>query len=1097
MKIRTSLPLGLLIGLSFTSINAQAVLSVVQESLLTELQRQPLLIEDVKHPAFSWALLGNERNEKQTAYRIIVAKSSNLIDSEGRYSSGKAVVWDSGKVMSDRASAVQYAGPQLDKATRYYWSVQVWDQHDRVTPFAAMSRFDTALKGDWQAKPVWYNSPQWRDYTVEFDLNIVDTAAGFYLRASEAGAYKYQFRLAPDNKSAASLVKFKKTVNGDIPVGKPVLITNQAISLQENTYSHIKIDLKGDTLTTYINGIVVDKTQDSSFGEGAVGIWAEQPDHQFKLKNIAIKTSDNLLYQNTFDGRLGSPFAIPAASIEDNELVVGVAKDSAFYKEFAKADAVMETQPDWVFFRKSFQPKNKPIDRAVLYATGQTPEDTRQYVYKVNVNGKFAGLGPVRGYDNQHFYNAFDVTSLIRQGEENALGALAFTYGKNKSFLAELRIHYQDGDSQIIMTDESWKVTDGTSTFPYVGDVHAAGALSWVGFRYPHENIIAQNYPTGFDSAGFDDQSWNKPRTLPPIDNLTGYPAENLTQVEVKPRNVTQLGKGHFLLDYGTTVVGGMKLSIDNLSSSGNEVTIKTGETLTDAGGVKWQTAALINNLDKWQLKAGAQTLEQFGFRVFRYAEISGLPASIGVETLNAHLSALALRYPFNDNAATFSSSNNTLNDIWAFSKESIKVLNHDLYVDSPNRERAPYEADTYIQQLSNYQLDKGYPLARLSTEWLIDHSTWPMEWKIYNILNAWNDYLYTGDDRLIRDNYERLKGKLPAKLSAGFDEKTGLVTADYGNGAPGPDHDIVDWPASLRAGYQFSDTHNVTNAFFFKGTETLAAMAGVLGKRQDEIHYRQLAESAARGFRSGFYDVHSKAFKDNIGGKMHLSSQANAFGVAFGIATAEQAKNAATFLTGKNKLEGSVYSALFALSTMTENGQGAEAINQITGLNDDGSIRHNSHNWRHMMALGSGSTMEAWNESDDLTVSHSHAWGTAPVVVASQGIFGVKPLKPAYEQFQIKPILNGLTHASIGIPTIRGEIGASFNVVNNIWHLNVSIPANTEAYVYIPAKNIDAVRESDSALKSISNIKYISTQEGYIKVLVGSGNYQFVSESH
>jgi len=912
MKKRTSLSLTLFISLSITTYHAQADLSVIQNSLLTELQQKPLLVEDLSHPAFSWALSGSGRSEKQTAYRIIVATSDAVINPAGRLTREKNVVWDSGKIPSAQSSAVPYSGPQLSRATRYYWSVQVWDRQGQVSAFAPLSRFDTALKAGWQAKPIW-----------------------------------------------------------------------------------------------------------------------------------------------------------------------------------------SEAQPNWAFFRHSFRAKNKPISRAILYATGQTPEDTRQYVYKVNVNGTFAGLGPVRGYNNQHFYNAFDVTALLRQGQDNALGALAFTYGKKKSFMAELRIHYQDGEVQTIATDERWKVLDGTAAFPYAGDVHAQEAVSWVGFRYPHENIVAKNYPAGFDVTGFDDTTWSAPRVQSPIDNLTGYPAENLTQIEVKPRKVTSLGKGHFLLDYGTTVVGGMTLTLDNRQSIANDVTIKTGEILAADGAVKWQTAALINNLDKWQLKPGKQTLEHFGFRVFRYAEISGLPDALTASQLGEMLTTQALRYPFDDGAATFSSSNKTLNDIWAFSKASIKVLNHDLYVDSPNRERAPYEADTYIQQLSNYQLDKGYPLARFSTEWLIDHSTWPMEWKVYNILNAWNDYLYTGDDRLIRTYYSQLKGKIPAKLTAGFDDKTGRVTANYGDGAPGPDHDIVDWPASLRAGYQFSNTHNVTNAFFSKGTQTLADIAGALGERQDQQHYRQLADASARGFRSGFYDAGAQAFKDNIGGKHHLSSQANAFGVAFDLATPEEARHAATFLADKKMLEGSVYSALFALSAMAENGQGMEAINQITGLNSDGTLRQNSHNWRHMMEQGSGSTMEAWNESDDLTVSHSHPWGTAPVIVASQGVFGVKPLKPAYEQFQIKPILQGLTKADITVPTIRGEISASFEVNNQIWHLNVVIPANTEAFIYIPARHIDDIKESGVGLNTVKDIQFISEGSGYVKVLAGSGHYAFVSNGN
>ncbi len=192
--------------------------------------------------------------------------------------------------------------------------------------------------------------------------------------------------------------------------------------------------------------------------------------------------------------------------------------------------------------------------------------------------------------------------------------------------------------------------------------------------------------------------------------------------------------------------------------------------------------------------------------------------------------------------------------------------------------------------------------------------------------------------------------------------------------------------------------------------------------------------------------------------------------------------------------LQGSVYSAVFALSTMIENGRAAEAINQITGLNADGSKRANTHNWRHMMELGSGSTMEAWNEYDDLTVSHSHPWGTAPVILASQSIFGIKPLKPAYEQFQIKPVRNGLAYASVKIPTVRGDVMAAFKMARSTFHLDITVPANTQAYVYIPGHTKATITENGKPAQDSVGVTYVGKEDGYVKYRVGSGGYHFVS---
>ncbi|UHM93466.1 family 78 glycoside hydrolase catalytic domain [Rahnella victoriana] len=898
-------------------LNAHAVPQIQPSDLRLELQKQPLLVEDLNHFSMNWVLNSNQRNDIQTAYRIVISADADFIDAKGRIIYQKPF-WDSGKVNTSDSSGVIYHGPQLSAATRYYWAVQTWNRQNEASPFSSISHFDTALKNNWRAKPVWV---------------------------------------------------------------------------------------------------------------------AQRPDNN-------------------------------------------------------------NQEDDWAFFRKEFRASNKAIKRAIIYSTGTNPVESRQYVYKVNLNGDFVGLGPVRGFDGKTFYNAFDVTPHIKAGQENILSASAFSYGDKKSFMAELRIDYADGDVQIIATDSSWKSLAGNKAFPYAGDVHDPEAISWVGFRYPHENINVKEYPSGFQNIHFDDAKWQPVVIKPDLKNLVGYPAENLTKRNISPVSIKKTTDNKFVLDYGVTVVGGMNLTIDTGDKGGGVVTIKAGEVMKDSQKVQWKTAALVNNNDVWTLKNGPQSVEHFGFRVFRYAEVSGLPDFVTEKNLHNYLTTFTLQYPFDDQAASFRSSNEQLNKIWAFSRDSIKNLNHDLYVDSPNRERAPYEADTYIQQLSNYSLSNDYALARFSVDWLTHNSTWPMEWKVYNILNSWNDYLYTGDRKLIERNFSLLQTKIPPKLLQGFSPKTGLVTASYGDGGPGPDHDIVDWPKKLRDGYQFSDTHIVTNVFFFAATKAMSDIAAALNKTQDSKKYVALYSKSRTGIQKTFFDRQHEAFRDNVNGELHFSSQANSFVTALGAASPTQSVNAANYLAEQKMLKGSVYSSLFALTAMAEHGQAEEAVNQITGMNSDGVPRENSHNWRHMMELGSGSTMEAWNETDDFTVSHSHPWGTSPSIVIPESLFGIKPLEPGWAVFQVKPARAGLSNASVKVPTIRGAVKVSYETVGTVLHLKVSVPVNTHAFIYIPADKMTAVKESGSALRTTQdNPEIVGVQDGYLKVKVGSGDYNFTSE--
>ena len=96
------------------------------ENLRCEYMSDPLGI-DVTEPRLSWTLTSNKRGDVQTAYRILVASSADLLKR------GTGDVWDSGKVESDRSVQVEYEGKPLQSGKSYYWKVLVWDAAGRAS----------------------------------------------------------------------------------------------------------------------------------------------------------------------------------------------------------------------------------------------------------------------------------------------------------------------------------------------------------------------------------------------------------------------------------------------------------------------------------------------------------------------------------------------------------------------------------------------------------------------------------------------------------------------------------------------------------------------------------------------------------------------------------------------------------------------------------------------------------------------------------------------------------------------------------------------------------------------------------------------------
>ncbi|MDF2938989.1 MAG: alpha-L-rhamnosidase [Paenibacillaceae bacterium] len=109
------------------------------DQLKVEYRVNPLGIDREK-PRFSWSMVSAEPGQYQTAYQLLVASDP------ARLTRDEADVWNSGHVASDKSTAVPYAGPALLPATRYYWRVIVWDQRNNPVDSGAGGYFETGLK---------------------------------------------------------------------------------------------------------------------------------------------------------------------------------------------------------------------------------------------------------------------------------------------------------------------------------------------------------------------------------------------------------------------------------------------------------------------------------------------------------------------------------------------------------------------------------------------------------------------------------------------------------------------------------------------------------------------------------------------------------------------------------------------------------------------------------------------------------------------------------------------------------------------------------------------------------------------------------------
>jgi hypothetical protein len=431
----------------------------------------------------------------------------------------------------------------------------------------------------------------------------------------------------------------------------------------------------------------------------------------------------------------------------------------------------------------------------------------------------------------------------------------------------------------------------------------------------------------------------------------------------------------------------------------------------------------------------------------FRYFELTNCPT--GAVLTAANITQQRLLYPFNTNAAAFSSSSAALNQVWNLCRSSMQVLGFDgIYVDG-DRERTPYEADSYIHQLSSYAVDREFTMTRDSFEYLLSHPTWPTEWKFHMVFIAWADYLQTGNTNLLSTHYAALQHDAFTWAATG----NGLMKG-FPNYPQTTNSDIVDWPAADRDGFVISSgsylnwTNSVNNAFYYRALQTMANIATVLGYSNDAATYTSDATQVYSAYNAAFWNSSSQSYVDGVG-TTHSAAHANFFPLDFGLVPATNQAATLNYLHGRISANGgmppSVYGAQYLLEALFQQGDADTALGLMTTNGPRG--------WLNMINLGSTITTEAWNFTDKANMDWNHAWGAAAGNLIQRFVLGLRPITAGYSQFLIQPQLGQtLSYAQGIVPTIRGPVSIQASNAPGQFQLLVTIPGNTAATVMLPA---------------------------------------------
>lgn len=426
----------------------------------------------------------------------------------------------------------------------------------------------------------------------------------------------------------------------------------------------------------------------------------------------------------------------------------------------------------------------------------------------------------------------------------------------------------------------------------------------------------------------------------------------------------------------------------------------------------------------------------------FRYCEVR--PGALPVSVVSA--AQLALWYEFDDGASAFSSSSPALDAVYSLCKYSLKVNTFNGDFASSERERMMYEADTFIQQIGHYSVDREFAIARYSVENMLYHGSWPTEWISHCLLMAWADYWHTGDDSLLARHYETLKPKTMTALAREdglISTRTGRQTKEFLASIHAPKlNDIVDWPTHMADGFDFREHNSVVNAFHHRSLVLMARIAATLGRAEDQAFYSARADLVRASFQKAFFDPAASLYRDGIGSEHH-SFHANLFALAFDLVPAERRPAVLAWLKSRGMACG-VYPAHYVLETFFDHDEAGHALSLLTADGDRG--------WLNMIRMGSTVTTEAWDMKFKHNISWTHAWSASPAHIIPRKLMGIEPAEPGFGRVAIRPRLASLEQASVKLPTIRGDILLSaVNRPAEPYALDLTLPANVSGDVFVP----------------------------------------------
>ena len=704
--------------------------------------------------------------------------------------------------------------------------------------------------------------------------------------------------------------------------------------------------------------------------------------------------------------------------------------------------------------------------------------------HELRINGRKAGnhvLDPAwTTYDKRALYVTYDVTNLLRQGQNAVAVVLGNGWYKSRALLLQLDLELEDGSKSSWTSDTTWRTAAG----PILEDS-----------VYNGEIYDARLETAGWDRPGFDDKGWSPAEAVKgPAGVLSAQTMPAIQVVDtLVPLKMTNPQPGVYVYDMGQNASGWARLRVRG--PRGADVRLRFAEMLFDNGMINQDNLRSARAEDHYILKGEAEEAwePRFTYHGFRFAELTGYPGTPGAETLRGRVVHSAVR-PI----GSFAASKDILNRLQRIITWGQRTNLHSIPTDCDQRdERMGWMGDAqgtaeeammnfdmaafytnFVRDIRDVQDDKGRLSDTVPHVWGGDRAD--PAWATAYPLICWYIYQYYGDTRILEEQYDGLRKYVEFLRSQA---ENGLVKfSSYG-----------DWVAVEKCPGAI-----VSSFYYYYDVKIQAEAARILGKTQDAALYDKLAADIRAAFNREYYNPRTGDYADG-------TQTANTLPLFLGIATEKEGgawgrlfddivyKHDSHLTTG-------IIGTKYIMELLTRNG--------ASDLAYDIAVQTTYPSWGYMIENGATTLWELWQRREGSSMnSHNHPMFGSVGAWLYKALVGITmaPGSVGYERLVLQPqMVRDLKHASGSIETLRGEVGCTWSRADGRVRVEAVVPVGSAAEVVIPKFNLRNIKVTEGGKALWENGKFIAgvpgvegavDKDGAIRIKTGSGRYVFILE--